>query len=122
MKSVAYQFTSLCHFDKTAGVHHSDAAGDVSYHRQVVRNEQIAEFSLRLQPFQQIDDLALIGKVQCGDHLITYDELRIQGEGPGNAHPLLLTSGQFRRIAVCMVRTESYLMHKAGGQFLQFLL
>ena len=66
--------TELYDFSK---IHYTDPAADMLYHTQVVRDKQIGQVPLLLQPFQKIDDLSLNTYVQCGNRLIQYDKLRI---------------------------------------------
>ena len=46
--------------------------------------EDISQAHGFLQLLQQIDDLRLYGYVQRADRLVTYDQLRVRGQRPGN--------------------------------------
>ena len=55
---------------------------------------------LRLQILQQVQDLSLDGHVQRGHRLVADDELGLQGQRPGDAHPLAAAAVQLVGIGV----------------------
>ena len=63
--------------DDLADVHHGDPGRDVPHDREVVRDEEIGELELRLQVFEQVDDLGLNRDVERRDRLVADDELRV---------------------------------------------
>ena len=67
---------------------HGHAVADVLHHGQIVRDEEVREVELALEPLEQVQDLRLDGDVQRGHRLVADDELRRQREGPGDADPL----------------------------------
>jgi hypothetical protein len=64
----------------------------VADNREVVRDEQVSQSELDLEPLQQIDDLGLNRHVQCGDGLIANEKTRFDGQGPRDADALALTA------------------------------
>ena len=60
-----------------------------------------------LQVLQQIDDLRLHGDVERGDRLVEHEELRIRRQRARDADALPLPAGEFVRIALAVVGTES---------------
>ena len=87
-------------FDDAAGIHHRDAPGDAAHHREIMRDEEIAQAELLLQVQQQIDDLGLHRNVERRDRFVADDEFRPQRERAGNADALSLAAGEFMRVAV----------------------
>ena len=83
-----------------AQIHHPDALAAVLHHAQVVGDEEIGQVQLLLQVLQQVDDLGLDGHIQSGHRLVADDELGVEGQSPGDAHPLLLAAGHLVGIAV----------------------
>ena len=61
--------------------------------------------------FQQVDDLCLDGHVQCGDRLVTDNELRVQGQGAGDADTLALAAGELVGIAGLVVGLQAAVVH-----------
>src|SRR5205814_8491674 len=84
-----------------AQVHDRDPVRDVLDDGQVVGDEQVGQLELRLQVFQQVDDLGLDGDVEGGDRLVADDERRLHGECPRDANPLPLAAGELVGIAIC---------------------
>src|SRR5205814_9290582 len=80
--------------------------GDVPYHRQVVRDDQVGQTQLALQVVEQVDDLRLDRHVQRGDRLVGDDQLRPQGQGPGDPDPLPLATRELVRVPVVVLRVE----------------
>src|SRR5678815_5914156 len=85
--------------DDAPEIHHGDAPADVLDHREIVRDEQVGETELRLQVFQQIDDLRLDRHVEGRYRLIAHDQLRLDRECARYAYTLALSAGEFGRIA-----------------------
>jgi len=85
--------------DDLAVLHHGDARGQVAHHRHGVRNKQISQFVVALQPRQQVDDLRPHTNIQRRDRLIAYDQFRPQGQGARDPDALPLASGKLVRIA-----------------------
>jgi hypothetical protein len=47
---------------------------------EVVRDEEIREVEVALEPFEQVDDLSLDRDVEGRDRLVADDEVGVQGE------------------------------------------
>jgi hypothetical protein len=63
--------------DDAPEIHHGDAVADVLHRRQVVRDEQVGQVQLVLQPLQQVEHLRLDRHVQRRDRLVGhYGSLR----------------------------------------------
>ena len=90
----------LGHLDDPAEVHHRDPVADVADDRQVVGDEQVGQPELALEPLEQVDDLGLDRHVEGADRLVGDDEVRVQGERPGDADPLALAARELVRVAV----------------------
>ena len=96
-----------------AQVHHGDVVGEVAHHAQVMGDEDHggAEGLLDLQ--QQVDHRRLHRHVQGGHRLVADDQVRPAGQGPGDAHPLLLAAGQLPRQPVVVGRREAHRLEQA---------
>ena len=68
--------------------------------RKIVRDEEIGEMPLALQPLHQIENLRLDRHVERRDRFVGDDEVGIGGERAGDADALLLAAGELVRIAV----------------------
>src|SRR5699024_8848973 len=94
--------------DDLAQVHHADSIGDVPYHREIVRDEDIRQVEIILQLSQQVHDLRLHGYVQRRNRLITDDDFGTQRQPPGNADTLPLTAGELVRVPVHVFGVETH--------------
>ena len=90
-----------------AHIHDRHPVADVTHHGQVVGDEEVAQPQVVLQRFQQVDDLRLNAHVQRAHGLVADDELRIQGDGAGDADALPLAAGEFVGIAVRVFRRQA---------------
>ena len=82
-------------------------------HRQVVGDEEIGEAEVALEVLQEVDDLGPDRDVQGGDRLVGDDELRLQGQRPGDADPLALAAAEGVGIAAAGVGRQAD--ERAGG-------
>ena len=57
-------------------------------------DEQVGNIALLLELLQQVQDLGTDGDVQCGDGLVSNDQLRLHDHGAGQADSLALTAGE----------------------------
>ena len=87
-------------FDHVAVLHDDDLVGERADDAEVVRDEDVGEAVLRLQPAQQVDDLHLDGHVEGGGRLVEDDELRLQDHRAGDGDALALAAGELVRVAV----------------------
>ena len=101
------QLVAVGQLHHLAQVHHADAVGDVLDNAQVMGDKQVGQAHLLLQILKHVDDLCLDGNVQCGNRLVTNDELRVHGQCTGNAHALTLTAGELVAVAVCVLAVQA---------------
>ena len=86
--------------DDPAQVHHRDVAADVAHHGEVVRDEEVRQAELVLEAHHQVQHLRLDRDVERRDGLVGDDELRLDGERPGDTDPLPLPAAELVRLAV----------------------
>ena len=87
--------------DEAPEIHHAHVSRDLAHHREVVRDEDIAECELALQVGKQIEDLRLNRHIERRDRLVADDHPRSGGERAGNRQALALPAREFMRIAAC---------------------
>ena len=92
------------------------------YHREVVGDKHICQFSLFLKILHQIQDLGLNGNVQRGNRFIADHKFRIQAQGPGDADPLASSSVQFVRIASGQPSGQPHCIHQLQNPLFQLVL
>ena len=90
--------------DDPAEVHHRDPVADVADDRQVVGDEQVRQPEPALEPLEQVDDLRLDRDVEGADRLVGDDEVRVEGERPGDADALPLAARELVRVALARSR------------------
>ncbi len=83
------------------------AVGEVPHDRQVVGDEQVGHAELVLQVLEQVDHLRLHRHVERRHRLVADDDLRLQGQRPGDADALALAAGELVRVAVDVVGVEA---------------
>ena len=86
--------------DDPAEIHHRDPVGDVAHHRQIVRDEQVRQAELGLQPLEQVDDAGANRHVERRHGLVEHEQLRLERQRARDADPLPLAAGERLRIAV----------------------
>ena len=101
------EFVAFRQLNNLAQVHHSDTVGNVTNHRQVMRNEQVGQVELFLQVFEQVDDLRLDRHIERRDRLVADDKRWVDCQGARNADTLALTAGELVRVAVDEVGIEA---------------
>lgn len=74
-----------CQLHDTPEVHHRDAVAHMADHAEVMGDENVGQAVLLLEPDEKVDDLGLDGYVQRGNGFIGHDELRMDGQGAGDA-------------------------------------
>src|SRR4051812_3017857 len=92
--------------DDLAEVHHGDPVTHRPDDGEVVGDEQVREPELLLQVLEQVEDLGLDRDVERRDGLVTHDQLRVQGQGAGDADALALPAGELVRVAIDEVGAE----------------
>jgi hypothetical protein len=85
-------------FDYFTEVHDHDSLTDVSYHRQVVRDEEVGHTAGTLQILKQVDDLSLNGDVQGAYRFVANDEFGFDRQGASDANALALAAAEFVRV------------------------
>ena len=83
-------------------------SGDVAHHGEVMGDKDIGEVGLLLEVQQKVHHLGLDGHVQGGDGLVADDELRVHGEGAGDADALALAAGELvgETVGVLLVEAD----------------
>ncbi|EGJ74926.1 putative peptide ABC transporter ATP-binding protein [Streptomyces sp. Tu6071] len=92
--------------DDAAEVHDGDAVGDVADDREVVRDEDVGEVELLLEPLHEVDDLRLHRDVEGRHGLVGDDDLGAQRETARDADALPLAAGELVRVAVDVLGVE----------------
>ena len=69
------EFDLVRQLHKSSQIHHCHPIADVTYHRKIVRNEQVGQAVCFLQVLQQVDDLCLDGNIQSRYRFITDNEI-----------------------------------------------
>ena len=98
----------ICGLDDGAEIHHGDAVGDVFYHGQIVRDEDVGEPKPVLQVAQQIEDLRADRNIQRRYRFVADDQLWFHRQRPGNRDALALAAGKFVRVAAGKARFKPY--------------
>src|SRR5262249_28050962 len=98
-----------------AKVHHGNPRRDMAHHAQVVRDEQICQAHLLLQPRHEIEDLGANRHIQGAHWLIGDDEFRLCADGAGDGDALPLAAAEFMGIAVDEVGIESDALQQIFG-------
>ena len=119
MQWLAEQLRGIRCLHQLAQVHHRDLIGEELHHRQVMGDKEIGQVELRLQILQQVQDLGLDGHVQRGHRLVADDELGLQGQRPGDAHPLAAAAVQLVGIGVEQPGGEAHHVHQPGNLLIQ---
>ena len=106
MQRVLVELVGGRKLDDLAQIHHRDAVADVAHDREVVGDEQVGQPEVRLEVFEQVDDLRLDRHVERRDGLIGHDEGGLHGERAGDADPLPLAARELVRVAAGEVGVE----------------
>src|SRR6185295_7924515 len=93
-------------------IHHGNPIGDVTHHRQVVRDEEVRQLELFLQILHQIDNLRLNGNVEGADRLVRDDDLRVRRQRSGNSDTLALPAGKLMRVSGGLFGRQTDLLQK----------
>ena len=105
-----------------AEVHDAHRVRDVLDDREVVRDEEVREAEVLLQPLEQVDYLRLDGHVQRGNGLVADYEVRVERQRAGDADALPLAAGELVRIAVLVVFLQPAGAHDAADVVVKLLL
>src|SRR3954452_21953923 len=77
-----------------------------------MRDKQVGQPLLRLQPFHQVHYLCLNRDVECRDRLVSYYELRIDGQGTSDTDTLPLSARELMRIPADEPPAEAHSFHQ----------
>ena len=94
MQGVVKQFLRICYFHDIALVDNTDTIGDKADNRQVMGDEEIGNITFLLELLHQIQDLGTDGNVQCGNRLVSNNQLGLHNHCTGNTDSLTLTAGE----------------------------
>ena len=81
-------------------VEHRDPVGDVEGLLLVVGDQHRGHVHLVVQPAQPLPQIGAHLGVERAEGLVEQQHLRVDGEGPGQRHPLTLATGELRGVAV----------------------
>ena len=122
MHAVHGQLVAVGQLYHPTEVHYHYSVGYVFNYREVMRNEQICKIHLILQVLEHVDNLGLNRYVKSRYRLIADYELRIYGKRSGNSYPLSLSTGEFVRISVSVLRVQSYPLKETDYLIISLLL
>ena len=88
MNRIVEDLSDTASFQNTPLVHDDDLVCYLSYHGQIVSDEQDTDIDSSLELFKESQDLSLDGYIKCGGGLITNKDLRLADQCHGNHHPL----------------------------------
>ena len=81
-------------------------------HGQVVGNKEIGQVLILLHILHQIQNLGLNGHIQSRNRLVTYNESRIQRQGPGDPDALAASAVQLVGLAVGQPLRQPHCIHQ----------
>jgi hypothetical protein len=79
---------------------------------KVMGDEKVGKTQLISQVHQKVEDLGLDGDIESRDGFISNDQFRIEGDGPGNANPLALSTAELMGITKGILRMKANLFEK----------
>jgi hypothetical protein len=88
-------------------VHDRHPAGQVTDHRQVMRDEDLRQLELRLQPAQQVDQRGLDRDVERRRRLVEDHHLGLRRKRASDADTLLLAARELVRVAPQVIRGQA---------------
>jgi hypothetical protein len=77
-----------------------------------VRDEEVGEVEVLLEPFEKVQDLRLDRDVERRHGLVADDELRGEGERSGDPDPLALAPGELVRVPVVVLGVQAGPVHE----------
>ena len=81
-------------------MHDDDPVAEVLNQGDIMRNEEIRHLHFLLQFIEEGQDVGLYGYIQGRRGLIENQQLRLNGQGPGDGRSLTLTAADLMRIPV----------------------
>src|SRR6185437_1765093 len=94
-------------FHELAEIHHGDAVAHVPNDPEIVGDEDVGQLELPLEIVQEVQHLGLDRDVERRDRFVSHDQLRVQGERPGDPDPLALPTRELVREPVVVLRGEA---------------
>jgi hypothetical protein len=77
----------------------------MAHHGKVMSDEKVSQAMRLLQFLKEVDDLSLDRDIQSAHRFITYQQPRLNGQGPSHGQALTLASAEFvwvpRRVFCC---------------------
>src|SRR5438034_10878753 len=101
------EFISVGQFDNLSQIHHCNAVSDVAHHAQVMRNEEVGQVKLLLQPLQQIKHLRSYRDIQGGDRFIGNHKFWIDRHRARYCDTLSLSTTKLVRVAVNVLSAQT---------------
>ena len=95
MQGIVKQFLCICDLHDVTLVDNADTVGDKADNRQVMGNKQVSDVTLTLELLHQVQNLCTNGNVQCGDGLVSDNQLGLHNHCTGNTDSLTLTAREF---------------------------
>ena len=121
MKRFLVDALRVAELDHLAEVHDGDAVGDVLDDAQVVRDEDVRQAKLALEPAEEVEHLSLDGHVERGNRLVAYEQLRLKRKRAGNVDALALAARELMRVAVHVLGVEADKFHQLANASLALL-
>jgi len=107
VRRVGIHLIHAAHFNDPAEVHDRDLIRDVPDDGQIVRDKQIGDAELALQPSQEVDDLCLDRNVERAHWFIANDQIRVDSDRSGDPDPLALSTAELPRVPTYESRVEA---------------
>ena len=101
--------------DDLPQIHHGHAVRDVTDHGEIVGDEDVGQVELVLDVLEQIDHLGLHRHIEGGHRLVTDDDARVEGQGPGHPDPLPLPARELVGVAVDVVGVEPHQLQELAN-------
>ena len=121
MKRFLVDALRVAELDHLAEVHDGDAVGDVLDDAQVVRDENVRQAKLALEPAEEVEHLSLDGHVERGNWLVAHEQLRFERERAGDVDALALAARELVRVAVHMLGVQANKLHQLANASLALL-
>lgn len=112
MHRILKQGCAIGELDDVTEVHDRDPIRNMLNNQEVVSNKEIGELQRLLKLFERIENLSLNGDVESRDGFIANNEVRIKGEGAGDADTLTLTTAEFVGVTRGLFGAEADRLHE----------
>ncbi len=121
MRRALVDVVTRADLDQLAQVHHADPGRHVLDDGHVVRDDDIGQVVVGLQPLHQVEHLRPDRHVERADRLVGDDHLRVQRQRPRQADPLALTAGELVRVPLDRVPRQPDLVQQVVDALLAVL-